>query len=807
MDEAPATRGRRRHASSLARRVATLLPALGLATAPGIAQEGQPAGSGDAALGRIAEERLLQLHEREGAAAPAQVLLRNLSRYFVRYTVPTSGDELARLLGTLERMIDAAAESVLRAASDLARRRGVEVVEASDLGRALDGLVPAELSEWGDTVFFPLAPPPEQVVVEAADLQAFAETGGAWQRLLALAEGSEASLPPLAPEATALLAQGLEAHGLLLLRLGGDAARAEHAEGVASHHLRDAGEQLAERARAHHAAAGRPPDRTFDNAPPGSLFHDVTAESGVRFRHVSSPWISRFRRYGSVSPTFSGGGVSVGDVDGDRLDDLVYCGGQGCMLYRNRAGGTFEDVTERAGIQVAGEARMALLADLDNDGDVDLFATYARDGNRLFRNRGDGTFEDVTAASGLAREGDISGPVTSADFDGDGMLDLYVGNFGDYLAGENPWSPTDSTNGMPNRLYLNRGDLRFEDVTERAGVGNTGWTQALSHCDCDGDGDQDLYVANDFGRNELYLNRGDATFEPVGAATGSDDRFHGMNVTFADLNRDSLPDIFITNIWDWDPVREETTEINTLLLSHRDGAKLRYRPSDDAALLARDTGWAWGALFFDADLDADDDLFVANGLTDYFTFSQMRRHPEDPERLYAINNGREPNHFFRNDGGTPSVAVEGSGLELPGVNSRGVALLDYDRDGDLDVAVSAFHAAGRLLRNEAAPAAHRWLEVDLEGDPGRSTPRQPFGATVTARSGDLSVWRALTGGEGYLSQSSSTLHFGLGTADRVDLEVRWPNGDLQELAEVPTGQRIGIRQGEAGFETVPPATP
>jgi hypothetical protein len=784
----------------------TLLLALGLAAAPGLAQGAQPASPG-AALGRMAEERLLQLHAREGAAAPQQVLLRNLSRYFVRYTVPTRGDELGRLLGTLERMIDAAAETVLRAASDRARQRGAEVVEASDLGRALDDLVPAELSEWGDTVFFPLAPTSDQVVVEVADLQAFAETGIAWQRLLALAEGSEAPPLPLTPEAGTLLAQGLQAYGLLLLRLGGDVARADYAEGVASHHLRDAGARLAERARAHGAAPERPPDRTFDDAPAGSLFRDVTAGSGIRFRHVSSPWISHFRRYGPVSPTFSGGGVSVGDVDGDRFDDLVYCGGQGCMLYRNRADGTFEDITARAGIGVPGEARMALLADFDNDGDPDLFLTYARDGNRLFRNRGGGAFEEVTAGSGLDRDGDISGPATSADFDGDGLLDLYVGNFGDYLAGENPWSPTDSTNGLPNRLYLNRGDLRFEDVTDRAGVGDTGWTQALSHCDCDGDGDQDLYVANDFGRNELYLNRGDATFEAAAATTGSDDRFHGMNVAFSDLNRDALPDIFVTNIWDWDPVREETTESNTLLLSHRDGGKLAYRRSDDAALLARDTGWAWGALFFDADLDADDDLFVANGLTDYFTFSQMRRHPEDPERLYAINNGREPNHFFRNDGGTPSVVVEGSGLELPGVNSRGVALLDYDRDGDQDVALSAFHAAGRLLRNEALPAAHRWLEVDLEGDPERATPRQPFGATVTARSGEISVWRALTGGEGYLSQSSSTLHFGLGTADRVDLEVRWPNGDLQQLAEVPTGQRIRIRQGEAGFETVPPATP
>ncbi|MEZ5332978.1 MAG: CRTAC1 family protein [Thermoanaerobaculia bacterium] len=793
------------------RRLPAIAPFVLLLVTPGLtAQTESEAPSGPPSLAEMAEQRLTVLQERKGTAAPEAMLLRNLSRYFARYTVPTQPEALSRLLGTLERMTDAAALDLWRQASARAASQGQERIGRAELGPLLEALEPAAMSPWAETVFFPLAPDDLPVAVEVADLEAFRDTGLVWQRLLALVRDDAeetASLLPLSEEGASILALGLETYDLLLLRLGGEIAAAEHAEALDSRHLRDAAKAIAERAAAHGAAKGPHVDATFADVAPGTLFQDRTDESGIRFRHVTSRWLSLFRRYGTVAPTFSGGGVTAGDVDGDRLDDLLYCGGTGCSLYRNLGDGTFDDVTDRAGIGVAGEARQALLADFDNDGRPDLFITYARDTNRLFHNRGDGTFADVTDTSGLGSEGLIAGPATSADFDGDGLLDLYVGFFGDYLKGENPWSPDDSTNGLPNRLYLNRGSLRFEDVTDAAGVAGSGWTQALSHCDCDRDGDQDLYVANDFGRNELYLNRGDATFEAAADPTGAGDRGHGMNVSFADLNRDALPDILITNIWSWEPARDEVEETNTLLLSNAQGGRLSYRRTDDPRFLGDDTGWSWGALFLDSDLDADDDLLVVNGFTDYFTFSQMRRRPGDPDALYAINNGREPNHYFRNDTGLPSVPVDGTGLELPGINSRGAAALDYDRDGDVDVAISTFQAAGRLFENVARRAGPAWLEVDLEGDPQRSTPRQPFGATVTARAGDLYVWRALTSGGGYLSQSSSTLHFGLGTADRVTLEVRWPNGETQELAGVSTGQRILVRQGASGFEVVPPPGP
>ncbi len=758
-------------------------------------------------LVRFAEEQLAQLAAREGKAAPRELLLRNLSRYFARYTLPSQPEELGRLLGTLERMMDRTAGELWEAGAAGAAAEGSTTVGRAHLAVALERLLPATPNAWGEAVFFARAPLARRVAVETIDLQAFRDTGIVWQQLseLATAPPEEGASPhlPLEPEAFPLLADGVSAYGLLVLRLAGEAASAELASQLASHHLREADKQLGERAAAHGSGTGAAETESL-NAPPGSLFRDITEESGIRFRHTTADWLSIFRRYGPVTPTFSGGGVTAGDVDGDERDDLVFCGGRGCALFRNRGDGTFEDVTAAAGIGVPGEARMALLGDLDNDGRRDLFVTYSSEGNRLFRNVGGGRFADLTEASGLHLPGDMSGPAVAVDVDGDALLDLYVGNFGDFLHGENPWHPTDSHNAQPKRLYRNLGGLRFEDVTERAAVGDTGWTQALSHVDYDADGDQDLFVANDFGRDELFANEGNGHFRAVGAETGTDDPHHGMNVAFADLNRDRLPDIFVTNIWFWNAVRDEVTETNSLFLSaRRSDGRVTFSRSADPALLGHDTGWAWGALFFDVEHDGDDDLFVANGFTDYLTFTQNRRAPDDPERLYPINNGREPNVFFRNDGGIPNVVVRDSGAELPELNSRGVALLDADRDGDLDLAISTFHAEGHLFENEAAPAGSRWLALDLVGDPARGVPRDAFGATVVVEAPGLYVWRALSGGEGYLSQSSHVLHFGLGGAEAVDLEIVWPGGERQTLRGVAANQRLRLRQGQEAPEALP----
>lgn len=750
----------------------------------------------------VASEELLRLVRFDGTdRARRELVIRNLSRYFALYSLPSNNEELGRLLGSLERIAERAAEAFYRAAQERAVRSGSSSIRTEHVRTVIDGALPHHRTEFKEIVFFPDGPDSKRVLIEEIDLEAFRDTGFSWQILGHLAESElltdEATLAA-EPEAARMLGESIAAYGLLLLRLGGTQAGQQFARFLGTQNLREAAKILAQ------GAEVQPPEPSDgESNPRQTYFKEVALESGVRFRHVSTDWLSRRRRYGPLAPTFSGGGVTAGDLDGDGWPDLIYCGGQGCAAFGNQRDGSFLDITSAAGLNVPGEARMAVLADFDNDGKQDLFITYARDTNRLFHNLGDGRFQDLTTGSGLEDEGGISGPATAVDVDNDGYLDLYVGNFGDYMNNAHPWQ-TNTRNALPNRLYRNLGGLKFEDVTARAGVANTGWTQALSHLDYDLDGDQDLYIANDFGANDLLVNNGDGTFTAGGRLTGSADRFHGMNASFADLNRDGHGDILVTNIWTWNPVKKAVLETNTLLLSTRGpGGEITYERYEDPLFLQHDSGWSWAGLFFDYDNDADDDLYIANGFTDYLTFTQYRPHPEDPEEIYPINNGRGPNILFRNDNGMPITPAEETGAELSEVNSRSIALLDYDRDGDLDIAVSTFHSYARLFRNDGAPKERHWLEVELQGDPLRGTSRDAIGAQLIARNSDgLYVWRMRTGGEGYLGMSAPTLHLGLGASTTADLEIIWPGLERQEVGGVPADQRIRIRQGKPGFEIV-----
>ena len=750
--------------------------------------------------------RRFAARQMERLQAPGAEVARwpKLSRYFAAYPLPTEQAEAGRLLRTARRILRSFAVRLYGAALEQARRAGSEAAGAGHVARALEALLPSAATPHKTRLFFPGAPAARQVPVELIDLEAFQDTPIPWRAL------AELSLPPgegslAGEEAVRRFAGGVGAYGLLLFRLGAASARGEYAPNLASPHLRKAQKEIARRRE---ESESPPPAAGPDSGDPPPLpgetpFTDVTAASGIDFRHVSSDWISRFRRYGPQAPTFSGGGVTAADLDGDGWPDLVYCGGEGCAAFRNRRDGTFESL-EGSGLNVPGEARMSVAADLDNDGDPDLFVTYARDTNRLFRNAGGARFDDVTAGSGLERPGDISGPAIAFDYDNDGRLDLYAGNFGDYLDGASPWVVPDPRNALPNRLYRNLGELRFEDVTDRAGAGDTGWTQAVSHLDCDLDGFQDIYVANDFGSNELLRNQGDGTFLPRGRETGTRDRFHGMNVAFADLNQDRRADILVSNIWGWSPTTRAPGEFNSLFVSEtRADGGVRYRRDTERIpdLVRRDTGWAWAALFFDVENDGDDDLFLLNGLTDYSTARQLRPHPSRPGALYPVSNSREANLLFVNEGGRLEIPPGPSGAELGRCNSRALALLDHDRDGDLDMAVSTFHAEGRLFRNDSGGGPNHWLRVELEGDPARGASLDAIGARLLAHpAGGAPVWRAVTGGEGYLGMSTLPVDIGLGAAPRADLEILWPGGGEQRLEGVAADQAIRVRQGAPGFE-------
>ena len=299
--------------------------------------------------------------------------------------------------------------------------------------------------------------------------------------------------------------------------------------------------------------------------PTATYFTDVTDQVGIDVEHRSSDWLSRLLRsylpggdnVGNITipPAFGGAGVAAEDVNGDSLPDLLILSGRGNRLYLNDGDGGFRDVTATAGIDwrrpadgLPGEPRQPIIADLDNDGLQDILITYVNDPHRLYRNVGNLRFVDVTERANLGGDGLVGGPATVFDYDRDGLLDVYITYFGDYVHGVLPTLRRRNANGLPNRLFRNTGSLTFEDVTDGSGVDDTGWAQAVVHTDLDGDGWQDLIVGNDFGINGYYRNRGDGTFENIAERLGTDKPSYTMGFGLTDLNEDGAPDVYVSNI-------------------------------------------------------------------------------------------------------------------------------------------------------------------------------------------------------------------------------------------------------------------
>jgi hypothetical protein len=334
-------------------------------------------------------------------------------------------------------------------------------------------------------------------------------------------------------------------------------------------------------------------------------------------------------------------GIAVGDYDGDGLEDLYVLqpGGLPNRLFHNDGGGRFSDRTKQAGLNLLDDSRAALFADLDNDGDQDLIViTPSR--VLLFRNSG-GVFT-LAANSGFRVPAGAS--LTSAalaDYDGDGLLDLYVCSYDFWSPGQRYNSPTpyyDATNGPPNYLFRNRGNLVFEDATERAGlnVNNNRYSFAAAWGDYDGDGRPDLYVANDFGRKNLYHNNGDGTFRDVSAEAGAEDPGAGMSAAWGDYDNDGRPDLYVGNMWSSAgqrltgnrqfAARAGDRKIRELFQRHARGNSLLANRGVVFQDVTLDAGvemgrWAWASGFADFDNDGWDDLFVQNG---YITGTDTR---------------------------------------------------------------------------------------------------------------------------------------------------------------------------------------
>jgi hypothetical protein len=487
----------------------------------------------------------------------------------------------------------------------------------------------------------------------------------------------------------------------------------------------------------------------------------------------------------------TGTGVAFIDYDDDGWLDLFFVNGttlegfpQGKAptnhLYRNKGDGTFDDVTARAGLGASGWGQGACVGDYDGDGADDLFVSYFGQ-NRLYRNRGNGTFEDVTRAAGLESARTRWGTGCAfLDYDRDGRLDLFVANYIDldlataptpdsglcrYKGIQVACGPPGLTGGK-NVLYHNRGDGTFEDVSDKAGITRASGTYGLgvSTLDFDNDGWIDLYVANDSNPSALYRNNHDGTFTDVGVAAGcaysQDGKPQaGMGVAIGDYDRNGTMDVFKTNF---------AGDTSTLYSNSGDGL---CQDRTFAAGIGINTRWlGWGTGFVDLDNDGWLDLFLTNGHV-YPEVVQIKTEAAYKQRKVVyrnLGNGRFADVTERL--GPPATTPKAG---------RGAAFGDFDNDGQIDVAIANVNDQPDLFRLKGNAANH-WVTVKLVGV--RSN-RNAIGARLHLVAGDTQQWQEVRGGGSYLSQNDFRVHFGLGAATRVDrLDVRWPNG-LEESWE------------------------
>jgi hypothetical protein len=508
----------------------------------------------------------------------------------------------------------------------------------------------------------------------------------------------------------------------------------------------------------------------------------------------------------------TGCGAAFLDADGDGwLDAFLVNGttlegfprGQEPInhLYVNRRDGTFEDATARSGLAASGWGQGACAGDYDNDGREDLYVTYYGQ-NRLYHNLGEGRFEDVTERAGLLDPRTRWGTGCAfLDYDRDGRLDVFAANYIDLDLKTAPvpesglckykgiavaCGPPGLTGGK-NVLYRNRGDGTFEDVSDRAGITKARGTYGLgaSTFDFDGDGWTDLYVANDSNPSTLYRNNRDGTFTDVaieaGCAFSMDGKNQaGMGVAVGDYDRNGTFDLFKTNF---------AGDTSTLYVNTGDGY---CEDRTYAGGVGINTRWlGWGAGFVDLDNDGWLDVFLTNGHV-YPEVWQLPTEAAYKQRKVVYRNLR--------DGRLEDVTERlGSPVTDPRAG-RGSAFGDYDNDGDVDVLVNNVNDAPDLYRLDNR-SGHHWLTLRLVGT--RSN-RSAIGARVRGVAGGVAQVEEVRGGGSYISQNDLRVHFGLGAATRVErLEVRWPNGLEEEWRDVGSDRILTLTEGNGTPVAVP----
>ncbi len=521
------------------------------------------------------------------------------------------------------------------------------------------------------------------------------------------------------------------------------------------------------------------------------IFTDVTESAGVQFEHTDGR--SGLRLFNE----FLGSGGGFFDYDGDGDLDIYLVNGANQIgkaqdktlhnvLYRNNGNGTFTDVTKQARVGSTAYGAGVTVGDYDNDGDLDLYVTNFGE-DQLYKNNGDGTFTDVTKQAGV---GNLNWGTSCAfgDIDNDGYLDLYVANYATYdpkedkrcdERGVHVYCGPHAYPAAHDTFYKNNGDGTFTDVSAlyrpkdlvpMHGLG-------VTFGDYDGDGDADLYVANDQDPNFLFQNEGKGKFLEVALISGvcyndMGKEEAGMGTDFGDYNNDGKIDLTVSNY---------QTETNTLYHNHDSSFFIDNTiPSGIAEITHGYLGW--GIKFFDYDNDGYQDIFVANGhLMD--NISVLEKHVSYPQR----------NLLFRNlgNGTFANVMPPIGGLALKKV-SRGAAIGDYDNDGDLDILVTNCNQRPDLLQNTVGNR-NNWIQIQVVGEKSN---RSGIGTKIKVVTGRHVQYREVQSGGSYLSFHDLRAHFGVGKAEQIDLlEIRWPSGQIDSGTNLSVNHRFLVVEG------------
>lgn len=527
--------------------------------------------------------------------------------------------------------------------------------------------------------------------------------------------------------------------------------------------------------------------------PPRIQFTDVTAQTGITFRHTDG---SSGQRY--IVETVSAG-LATFDYNQDGKIDILFLNGSPLpgtplpptpsrnALYRNDGNWKFTDVTAQAGLLDTNYHLGVCIGDYNNDGQPDIYLNNFGP-NVLYRNNGDGTFTDVTSEAGVAVGNHVGAGACFLDIDGDGDLDLFVGSYVDFsfdkhksrnINGYPAYSGPMTYGPVPSILFRNNGNGTFTDISRESGIASKpGTAMGVICADYDDDGDTDIIVGNDAMANFVWRNNGKGVFEEVGLLSGLAYDQHGvgqgtMGIECADYNNDGRLDFYMT--------------------SYQKQWALLYRNvgrgffDDVTSLTGAGTSTynevEWGAGLIDFDQDGDRDILIACG------HLQDNVHFWDDTSRFEIRNVLLENNGHGKFSDISARAGNGLAVQL---SSRGAAFDDLDNDGDIDVVIQNARSDPTLLRNDS-PSDNHWLKVGLRGT--RSN-RDGVGAKITVTAGSLVLTDEVHSGRGYQSHYLSHPHFGLGPNSKVDrLEVRWPGGGTNLLQDIPANQLIEVVQG------------